>query len=313
MIDHLLALDPGGRGIGRFFVAGGAASAARALIRARRVLITTGFSLGPGLPETDGPPGAVALGRALRALGARVGYVTDPVAVPVITAALEAVGEPVDITTFASGADAPAEAEGEARRVLAAGRTTHLVAIERPGRTRDGDYRSARAESVRAWNGPLDALFLVASRRIVTVGIGDGGNEIGMGNVRARIVLAGGLLPEVASVVRVQHLVVAGTSNWGAYGVVAELSRLSGRSLLHSGADERAMVEACVAAGAIDGITRRREPTVDGLPLAAHLGMLELLRLCTGPGDGRGRAPQHTPRTRRTASPTTPRKRGSQR
>jgi hypothetical protein len=314
MIDHLLALDPGHRGIARFFVPGGAAAAARALLQARRVLITTGFALGPGLPETDGPPGAAALGRALRVLGKEVGYVTDPATVPLLEAALGALGEPTGVIAFASAGDAAAaEAEREARRVLAAARPTHLVAIERPGRTRDGDYRSARAESVRPWNGPLDTLFLVAPRRVVTVGVGDGGNEIGMGNVRARLVRAGGLLPAVASVVRVHHLVVAGTSNWGAYGVVAELSRATGRSLLHSGPEEEAMVEACVQAGAVDGITRRREPTVDGLPLAAHLGMLELLRLGARSRDGTPRSRPPAPRAGRAASPTPRGKRGSPR
>ena len=63
MIDHLMALDPGGRGIGAFFVRGGATAAASALRRSRRVLLTTGFAVGPGLPETDGPPGAACLGR----------------------------------------------------------------------------------------------------------------------------------------------------------------------------------------------------------------------------------------------------------
>jgi hypothetical protein len=129
---------------------------------------------------------------------------------------------------------------------------------------------------------PADAL-LAAPRRVTTVGIGDGGNEIGMGNVRARIARAGALSRSIASVVKVKHLVVAGTSNWGAYGVVAELSALAGRPLLHSADEEIRMVEACVAAGAVDGITRRREATVDGLPLAAHVGMLELLRLFAAP------------------------------
>jgi Domain of unknown function (DUF4392) len=84
-------------------------------------------------------------------------------------------------------------------------------------------------------------------------------------------------------VVKVKHLVVAGTSNWGAWGVVAELSVIAGRDLLHTAEEERRMVEACVTAGAVDGLTRRREPTVDGLPLPVHVGMLELLRLFTAP------------------------------
>jgi Domain of unknown function (DUF4392) len=84
-------------------------------------------------------------------------------------------------------------------------------------------------------------------------------------------------------VVAVQPPVVAGVSNWGAYGIVAELGRLAGRPLLHSADEERAMVSACVDAGAVDGLTFRREPTVDGLPLPVHVGMLELLRVLESP------------------------------
>jgi hypothetical protein len=280
MIDHLLALDPGRRGIARFFVWGGAAAAARALARGRRALITTGFALGPGLPETDGPPGAASLGRALRALGLEVTYVTDPVTVPPLESALKVLGEPADIVTF----HATTAGAGEvARRLLSEHAPSHLIAIERPGRNRAGDYLSMRAESVRDWNGPLDALFLArggrGTRRPITIGVGDGGNEIGMGNVRARVARVGANARRFASIVTVDHLVVAGTSNWGAYGIVAELSRLAGRDLLHSSEDEQRMIAACVAAGAVDGVTRRAEPTVDRLPFGAQTGILELLRV----------------------------------
>jgi hypothetical protein len=294
VIDHLLALDPGGRGIARFFVAGGAALAARALRRSRRVLITTGFSLGPDLPETDGPPGAASLGRALRLLGKQVTYVTDASAVPPLEACLKALGEPLHLVTFEATDEG---AELEARCILAQCKPTHLVAIERPGRTRDGDYRSASGESIRPWNAPLDALFLLAGRGAVTVGIGDGGNEIGMGNVRGRLLRGGRLARAIASVVTVRHLVVAGTSNWGAYGVVAELSRLCGKRLLHSSEEEARMLRGCVEAGAVDGITRRREPTLDGLPLVAQTGMLELLRLAAEPAR-RGQGHRSGGRTR---------------
>jgi hypothetical protein len=278
MIDQLLSLDPGARGIGRFFVRGGAAAAARSLARGKRALITTGFAVGPGEPETDGPPGAASLARALRLLGKQVRFVTDAVTVPPLRAALDALGEPAEIETFHAGGST----ELAARRILSEHAPTHLVAIERPGRARDGDYRNARGGSVRDWNGPLDALFLVPSRRLTTIGVGDGGNEIGMGNVRPRLVRASALLRDIASIVKVNHLVVAGTSNWGAYGIVAELSRLAGRDLLHTAEDERRMIEACVKAGAVDGLTGRSEATVDGLPLGAHVGMLELLRVHAG-------------------------------
>lgn len=275
MVDSLLGLDPGGRGIARFFVAGAAARAARALRRAKRVLLTTGFSVGPGMPETDGPPGTASLGRALRMLGSDVTYITDAAALPPLQAALEALGEPTKVQTFHAAGDAALTA----RRLLSEYAPTHLISVERPGRTRGGDYLSMRGESVREWNAPLDALFLEAPRRVVTVGVGDGGNEIGMGTLRARLARAGPRIARVASVVSVRHPVVAGVSNWGAYGIVTELGRLTHRALLHSGDEERRMIEACVKAGAVDGITRKHEATVDALPLEAHVGMVELLRL----------------------------------
>ncbi|MFQ5521925.1 MAG: glutamate cyclase domain-containing protein, partial [Candidatus Methylomirabilia bacterium] len=89
------------------------------------------------------------------------------------------------------------------------------------------------------------------------------------------------LARRVASVVRVDHLVVAGISNWGAYGVTAHLSLLSGQSLLHTPDEDRRLVEACVEAGGVDGLTWRREATVDGVPAIAHAAVVELLRAVT--------------------------------
>src|SRR5439155_266224 len=108
------------------------AAAARSLSRGRRTLLTTGFTVGPGQPETDGPPGTAVLGRALRRLGHKVTYVTDAVTVPALEAALDALGEPTAVLAFDGAPDAIAAA----RRVLAAEAPTHLVSIERPGRRR---------------------------------------------------------------------------------------------------------------------------------------------------------------------------------
>jgi hypothetical protein len=279
-VDHLLALDPGGRGIAAFFQPGGALRAARALTTARTVLIVTGFIVADGMPETDGPPGAAVLGRALRRRGARVRYTSDPATLPSLTAALEALGEPPEVFAYP-------DTVGAGAAVLARERPTHLVAIERPGRGRGGDYLNARGVSVKDWNRPIDELFL-GRRRPVTVGVGDGGNEIGMGRVRARLAREGRLMARIASVVSVDHLVVAGVSNWGAYGIVAHLARLTGQSLLHTPGEERALIEACVAAGAVDGITRRRERTVDGMDADTHAAVVALLGLSWGDPARRG-------------------------
>jgi len=278
LVDQILALDPGHRDIAAFSTRGAAAAAARALRGARRVLIVTGFTVEPNMPETDGPPGAAVLGRALRRLGARVSYVTDAPNVPLLEAVLKTLDEPADVMLY------PTVADG-ARRLLASEKPTHLVAIERPGRNRAGDYLNMRGDSVAAWNLPVDELFLVrGTQRPVTVGIGDGGNEIGMGAARAKIARLDPLRARIASLVRVDHLVVAGVSNWGGYGVVAALGHSTGHDLLHTPEVERRLIAACVAAGACDGVTRRREPTVDSLGVDTHAGVVDLLRLASRSG-----------------------------
>ena len=269
-IDHLLSLDLGGRGIARFFVPGGALAAGRALTRARRALITTGFTLGNGVPETDGPPGAVALGAALGRRGVEVLYVTDAVNVPLVAACQKTLDAPAEILLYGNDA--------VARDILTRTRPSHLIAIERPGRTARGEYLSMRGESVAAWNRPLDELFVQRRNRTpVTIAVGDGGNEIGMGNVRARAGRVSPLMRRTACAVRVDHLVVAPVTNWGAYAIVAALSRLTGERLLHDAATEHALIAACVGAGAQDGVTRRREATVDSLPADVHAAVVELL------------------------------------
>ena len=275
LVDQLLALDPGRRDIAAFSSPGAATKAARALRGARRVLIITGFAVEPDMPETDGPPGATVLGRALRRLGARVTYVTDTINVPLVEGALKVLDEPLDVVVYPGGADG-------ARRLLDAEKPTHLVAIERPGRNRVGDYLNMRGHSVAGWNAPIDELFVDGQRRArrpVTIGIGDGGNEIGMGVVRAKIARLDPLRARIATVVPVDHLVVAGVSNWGSYGIVAALGRLVGSDLLHTPELERRLIAACVAVGACDGVTRRREHTVDGLAADTHAAIVDLFRL----------------------------------
>jgi hypothetical protein len=310
LVDQILALDPGRRDIAAFSSPGAAAQAARALRGARRVLIVTGFTVEPDMPETDGPPGAAVLGRALRRLGARVTYVTDTANVPLVEASLTTLDEPLDVVVYPGGAEG-------ARRLLDSEKPTHLVAVERPGRNCAGDYLNMRGHSVAAWNAPIDELFVCSgeycsgdrkpgldrgwpdrgasrlrppaqrsrrsatARRVrpVTVGVGDGGNEIGMGAVRAKIVRLDPRRARIATVVPVDHLVVAGVSNWGGYGIVAALGRLVGSDLLHTPELERRLIAACVAVGAHDGVTRRREHTVDGLAADTHAAIVDLLRL----------------------------------
>jgi hypothetical protein len=109
-----------------------------------------------------------------------------------------------------------------------------------------------------------------------------------MGALGARLRGAGARIRKVASVVPARHVVVAGVSNWGAYGIVAQLGRISGEPLLHTPAEELRMIDACMKAGAVDGITRRREPTVDTLSADTHAAYVALLGLSWGDFSRRG-------------------------
>jgi hypothetical protein len=279
-LEALCALDLAGRGIDRLVVPGDMAGAARSLLGADRAILVTGFvpRVGWGA-ETDGPSGTVILGRALRQLGVTIRYLADSPVAPLLHACLRTLREPRDVLLVPGPARAALAA---ARSAVTAFAPTHLVAVERPGRAADGGYYNARGGPVPAVNAPLDGLFLRPPPGATTVGIGDGGNEVGMGRVRARVardVPHGG---RIGSVIRTDHLIVAGTSNWGAWGLVAHLGLGTGRDLLHTPEEEGRLTRAMVAAGGVDGLTGARQPSVDALPLALHQTMLRTLREVTG-------------------------------
>jgi hypothetical protein len=274
-IETLCALDAAGRGIGRLLVPGAMAGAARALTPARRVLLVTGFVPRPGWgAETDGPSGTIVLGRALRRLGVGVLYLADPPVWPLLEACLKTLREPLDLAEVPLGG----RARRVARQVARSFAPSHLVAVERPGRAGDGGYYNARGGSVRGLNAPLDLLFLRRPPGVVTIGVGDGGNEIGMGAVRRRVRRDVPHGAQIGSVVRTDHLIVAGTSNWGAWGLTAHLGLRTGQDLLHTADEEARLTRAMVAVGGVDGLTGAATPSVDSLPLPLHQALLETLR-----------------------------------
>jgi hypothetical protein len=160
---------------------------------------------------------------------------------------------------------------------------SHAVAIERCGLSPDGRPRNMRGVDVSPWTAPLDDLYTAGPW--VRVGVGDGGNEIGMGKLPAGLIAA--TVPNgerIACITACDHLVVAGVSNWGAYGLMAALA------VLHDGwspamarfltaerdlAVTRAIVE---KSGAVDGVTARNEPTVDGFSAEIHGALIDELR-----------------------------------
>lgn len=260
-IERLISQDPGGRGIGPLVRSGELLSAAQSLLRAQSVLVATGFYiLSRNAFETDGPPGAWSLQRALETLGISSVLVTDPEFVPVLQ-------------THASAAVVPYSED-----LLDAHSLTHLASIERAGRTVDARYYNLRGMDITPHTAPIDELFLRAKERSVeTIGVGDGGNEIGMGRVVEQVYHSIPLGEQIACVVPTDHLVVAGVSNWGAWGLVAALSILARRNLLPSISEASEQLDSLVKLGVVDGKTGQGEATVDGLPADVYLAVLEEL------------------------------------
>ncbi len=234
-----------------------------------KVIITTGFYIpSMKMPETDGPPGALAIGDALSRLDHPVAYVTDRYTAPLLR-------------TFASPGqrvvDFPItneiESEAFASHLLQETHPCLLIAVERCGLTRQGIYLNCRGADISAYNARIDALF---HSEVSSIGIGDGGNEIGMGSLAEVIPSLPGL-PKEPCVTRTTALIAACVSNWGAYGLLAALSRQTGIDLLPSTQAEIARIQEMVAFGACDGVLSRQSDSVDGYSLQENSCILDQL------------------------------------
>jgi len=229
------------------------------------VIIGTGFPVGDTF-ETDGPVGAMALYETLRTLGA------EPVIAcgPPLSNALAG-----DYRVLALGARELDAANTEATVQLKALRPQAIVAIERPGLAADSRYYNMRGEDVTARCTVFDPFISLA--HCPTIAIGDGGNEIGMGNIAAALAA----LHITTSVTRCDELLVADVSNWGAYGLIAFLALWSRRDLLAE-ISPLQLLNYLSARGSVDGVTRANTLTEDGLQVHEGLEVIKALRALVG-------------------------------
>ena len=259
------------------------AAAARALAGATSIGFITGFFVprdDVAAPETDGPVGVALLAAALAANGVAVRIAVDSPCADAVRAAVHETGSDV-LVDEVGVADRPGiERVTSAWR---AARVSHAVAIERCGLSPDGRPRNMRGVDVSPWTAPLDDLY--TGGPWVRIGVGDGGNEIGMGKLPAGVIA--GSVPNgdrIACITGCDHLVVAGVSNWGAYGLMAALAVVHDSwspalSKFLTAERDLAVTRAIVEkTGAVDGVTARNEPTVDGFPAAVHGALIQELR-----------------------------------
>lgn len=270
-IEQIVIQDWGNRRFSVFYQKGLYRKAAESLLKAESVWLTSGFWIsGANAIETDGPPGTAVLAGALENLGIPVRILTDGHSVNLfrnVCAQTGFRGEVADIAAIPvcslSAGDCP----------------SHFVALERPGKSVDGHYYNFRGVSISEYTADADSLFEAAGKAgSVTIGIGDGGNELGMGNYRERVEKEISGNRPFAAVVGSDYPLCAGVSNWGGYALAGMLSLLSGKMLIPESANLQKFLDDCCRHGCVDGVSGERTPTVDGLAYYTDPLILEKIR-----------------------------------
>jgi len=315
-LDRLVNLDVGDRGIEPLFHAararqagpliGAAADALLAVPEGGTVILTTGSVsrawVSATIGENDGPSGAAALARAM-VLARRA---------TVILVAEEALLGPIGRVCQAGGLSLVeveqarlANAEGSlvvmstrsfpltddegpiaAMAMLEELEPDLLVSTERVGRNRNGVFYNMRGRDYGMGRARIDDLFDAGRRQgIPVVAVGDGGNEIGMGNVADEVrdhvpfgaegscACGGG----IGAVTTADVLVTAAVSNWGCTAIAAAMAaRVGDRRVLHTPEAERRLLDVMTAEGLINSTHGIIDDHVDGIESATHLAVAQL-------------------------------------
>lgn len=286
-IDHLVNLDVGNRGIKHLSKASG--RDIPLCLRSARVLkgelkkgnpmgITTGFPItSQKKPETDGPPGAVMLGKAMKKFDVEPVFLVEKFCQEVMEELLDLTGlEESKVKIIPTENN---EIEEFCNEVFNEYNLSSLISVEKPGVAKNGSYYDMYGNEISSRVGKIDELFIKASDMgIPTIGIGDGGNEIGMGNVYDAVKKCVPKGEKIATTTEVGSLVTSGVSNWGAYGILATLSKITDQQLLHDGEFEKEMIKTCIESGAVDGVNKNSEFSVDGFHSDFHSHVVEILR-----------------------------------
>ena len=232
------------------------------------VIIGTGFPVTDTF-ETDGPVGAIALYNTLETLGAQPVIACGP---PLY----DAIADDFRLLPLTTSDLHTAKIEAVAH--LKQLKPTAVISIERPGLADDDRYYNMRGEDITARCAFFDPYISLA--KCPTIAIGDGGNEIGMGNIEAAIAT----LDIRAAVTKCDELLVADVSNWAAYGLIAVLAHWCGRDLL-ADISPLAILDYLSARGSVDGVTRENTLTEDGLDASEGTALIAELRAIVGFGD----------------------------
>lgn len=274
------------------------------------VIIATGFPerawIARPIAETDGPPGAATFARSIHAaVGALPVILIDEPFVQVMEATCRGAGMvTIDLQYFEnvkreSGFQAVfvvgvpldrTNAHQMLGELLERLKPSALVAIERPGQNEFGVYHQVGGQRIPDDAvADMDYAFNRARRAgILTVGVGDGGNEIGMGMIgndlaailpvtrKCKCPCGGG-----SAAATMTDILLTGTcSNWAVTALEGAIALLTeNRHALHTTEMDRRTLEFCSAAGGIDGgINYNTDLAVDDIPWSGYRTAVDACR-----------------------------------
>lgn len=236
---------------------------------AKGLIIITGFPVySKEIGETDGPLGAIAIAYALKNLGKDVFIVTDKYSINIVESLRNLLKINVDIYDIEQYKDNVSD-------LISSGEISHLLAIERPGKAGDGNYYSMRGINLNSLVSDTDLIFKnAASNGITTISVGDGGNELGFGNIRDYVIAHVYKGDLIASDLESDYILISSISNWGGYGIAKGLEIVSGKELIYDDKTEELLLEDIVKNGGVDGCTGKNEASVDGKSKEEYLNVI---------------------------------------
>lgn len=280
-LDSIMKQDFGNRGLLASLPGSPLEAVSESLTHAKDVVLLTGFPVrtpeGLVTGETDGPSGTANLAYALIESGCNVSVVTDWSSYPHLKAALSYRAPGAKLVLLPRH-----DTEHFIRTFIKEIHPSHLISLERPGKAINGHYHSMRGEQIDDMITD-SAPFLSIAREYsaVVISIGDGGNEMGMGTFHHEILANVPHGDLICTAEGADYTLASGVSNWWGWGIASLLSLHLHKNLLPSDITETELLRHVVAAGGVDGCTKKKELTVDALSIETNLKVLQEVRNLT--------------------------------
>ena len=250
------------------------------------VIFLPGFpTYGTYVAEQDGPVGASMLARVLaELLNVRSVVLTDESQAQMTKNCFMGSGfslvDKIDEDHQVLVRGVKENIEVDAQGILDEFSPSAVIAIERPSKNINGKYMSMKGLDLSFKIAKLDEIIEEANRRgILTVGVGDGGNETGCGLIKEDVLKRHPNGATIASCVETDVLVFASISNLGAYGIAGALAAISGD--IYALPEKQTLILTLMNAarsGLHNGPPKWLDPGTDGIPFELEAFVWESIR-----------------------------------